>query len=264
MQVSIERAAYNDRRYERPWIGIVTAWPVGKQPTMRWGVYIGQGGAAGVLEIDAERHDIVRWGQKDKRNPHNESRWGVVQADGQVRELKTASEARKLWRELRGPRGGRRKGVALDDISAASPQQTGQQVVEIPNEVMAHVQQLTEANAGMMSEIIRVRTALVNEGHAHGCNLVTGTDEAVCNCPASTGAGLVSPEQMAGRYGRLMVRVEQAAVLEQQLRDLFSVPEGAPLLQFCVALVRDIRNMNQALQEAVAAQTGKVPDDAQN
>lgn len=254
MRVAIERPTYNERRYDRPWIGVVTSWPVGKNPEMRWGVFVGQAGSAGVLEIQAERHDIVRWGQKDKRSRNSESRWGVVLDSGEIRELKNAAEARSLWRQVRGPRGGRKKGVEL----------AGAPVVEIPQLVMDHVQQLTEANGEMMQEIIRVRTALVHEGHEHMCNLVTGNEHGRCSCAASRGAGIITPEQMAERYPKLLLRIEQAAATEQQLRNLFSVPEGVELVPYCRLLVADIQRMNTALREALESQGQEVDDGSRN
>lgn len=232
------------------WIKYVRAWPVGKKPWMEDASWRA-GNAPSSYWVDVGPGTVLCWNMEAVTLRVVGWRWGAVAMDGTFSVVKSQTEARRLFRRF-------------GEISPApQPSQApsgARQVVEIPTEVMEHVQKLTEANAGMVSEIVRVRSALVGEGHAHDCNLVTGTDEGVCNCPAASGAGLMSPEQMAGRYGRLLVRVEQAATLEQQLRDLFSVPEGTPLLQFCVALVRDIRNMNRSLQEAVATHTRKATD----
>jgi len=55
------------------------------------------------LEISAHPGDVLKFGQKDYRNPrHTRSDWGVVEADLTVREI-TAAEARKLFR-LEGER----------------------------------------------------------------------------------------------------------------------------------------------------------------
>lgn len=40
-RISVEYDAYNLRRYSRPWIARVSAWPVGGVPTMEWGSYVG-------------------------------------------------------------------------------------------------------------------------------------------------------------------------------------------------------------------------------
>lgn len=98
MVISIEFGSYNDRRYSRPWISRVTAWPTGKAPTPVWGRYLGTA-AGGEVEIEAEPGDVVRWGQKDNRKiSGSESYWGIVQADGTVTKV-TEPEARKHWRE---------------------------------------------------------------------------------------------------------------------------------------------------------------------
>jgi hypothetical protein len=57
---------YNARRYSRPWIARVTAWPVGKQAELEFGSFIGDDDG-GVVEISARPGDILRWGQRDNR-----------------------------------------------------------------------------------------------------------------------------------------------------------------------------------------------------
>lgn len=247
MRVSIQREGYNERRYGTPWIGVVTAWPVGKQPEMRWGNWVGSQGSAGVLEIEAQRHDIVRWGQKDKRGPRHETRWGVVLDDGSVREMKNSAEARELWRQVRGPRGGRKRGVELD--SAMAPK-----VVELPAKVIEHVQRLTEANQTMMQEVFRLRAALVDEGHAGDCALVMGTGP--CACPASTGAGIITPEELATRYGRMREQYTRALAREQHVRNILRVPEGEDTVEFCQGLIASVVEMYAAASEA--AEIGQV------
>lgn len=98
MRIFVEFSSYNQRRYGRPWIAVVTSWPVGGKPEIRWGSYLGdsRNGEGGEAEIEAEPCDIVRWGQKDNRGGNTEANWGIVQADGHTLSC-DAKEARQAW-----------------------------------------------------------------------------------------------------------------------------------------------------------------------
>lgn len=101
MLIEFEWGPYNERRYSKPWAARVTAWPVGqRQPDVEWGTFIGNSDEGGIVEIEAEPGDIVRWGQRDQRNPRkSESRIGEVQQEiGNIEEL-SISEARTRWRK---------------------------------------------------------------------------------------------------------------------------------------------------------------------
>ena len=84
-------AAYNSRRYGRPWIAKVTAWPIGKPPVLEFGCTVGL-----TAEVDAEPGAIVRWGQKDLRGHNTEACWGPVRPDLTVAET-DAEGARDHW-----------------------------------------------------------------------------------------------------------------------------------------------------------------------
>lgn len=94
-RVAVSFGGYNQRRYGKPWIGKIIAWPVGGKAEIQWGAYIGDD-HGGEVEIVADPGDIVRWGQKDYRGNNTEAKWGIVQADGSLQEC-TAAEARKAW-----------------------------------------------------------------------------------------------------------------------------------------------------------------------
>jgi hypothetical protein len=98
MRITREFKKYNERRYTQPWIAKITAWPVGKNPTLDFGGFIGNPEEGGEVEINANVGDIVRWGQKDSRGNNTVSLYGIVQSDGTVKEL-SATEARKAWAE---------------------------------------------------------------------------------------------------------------------------------------------------------------------
>jgi hypothetical protein len=89
--------SYNHRRYSRPWIARVTAWPVGGRPELEWGRYLGDE-AGGELEIMAHEGDIIRSGQKDTRGHNGGNDWYIVDASvGGLRHV-TEPEARKAYR----------------------------------------------------------------------------------------------------------------------------------------------------------------------
>jgi hypothetical protein len=93
MRVTYEVGSYNPRRYGRPWLGRVTVWAIGQKPEIEFGRAVD----AWTAEIDANPGQIVRYGQKDTRRDSGSVRdWGIVLADGSVREC-SASEARKHW-----------------------------------------------------------------------------------------------------------------------------------------------------------------------
>lgn len=95
VRVAIQMGSYNQRRYSRPWIGVITSWPVGGKPEIKWGCYVGDE-SGGELEIMAQPGDVIRHGQKDLRGNGSESNWAVVTPDGSLRDV-DAAEARKLY-----------------------------------------------------------------------------------------------------------------------------------------------------------------------
>ena len=95
MRISKTVGSYNQRRYSRPWIGVLTSWDVGGRPEIRWGRYIGDDGG-GELEVDAEPGDIVRTGQRDSRGNGGSNDWHIVQPDGKLLGC-DQPEARAHW-----------------------------------------------------------------------------------------------------------------------------------------------------------------------
>ena len=96
MRVSQSFGGYNARRYSKPWIGIVTAWPIGGKPVIRFGRYIGNDRNGGEAEIDAQAGDIARWGQADHRGSKTDNLWGIVQEDGAILSCHEP-QARQHW-----------------------------------------------------------------------------------------------------------------------------------------------------------------------
>ncbi|MDR2710720.1 MAG: hypothetical protein LBB65_05255 [Burkholderiales bacterium] len=97
VRVSLQWNAYNFRRYGKPWIARITAWAVGATPDLEFGGYVGSADEGGELEITARPGDLLRYGQKDTRNPRGTiNEWAVVEAGGTAR-LITAAEARAIF-----------------------------------------------------------------------------------------------------------------------------------------------------------------------
>ena len=95
MRVSKSFGSYNFRRYGRPWIAKITAWPVGGKPELVWDGYVGDDNG-GEVEMDALAGDIIRTGQKDNRGNGGTNDWWVVNADGTLSSI-DAAEGRKLF-----------------------------------------------------------------------------------------------------------------------------------------------------------------------
>jgi hypothetical protein len=81
--ITLPQAAYNEKRYEKPWIGRIVAWPVGEAERLGWGEFVGNG-KAGVLEIAAMPGDVLKFGQEDTRGNNSTTYFGIVQEDGSL------------------------------------------------------------------------------------------------------------------------------------------------------------------------------------
>lgn len=96
--VTVPTTKYNERRYGKPWIAVITRWDVGAAPELRWGAWVGSPSQDGQLEVRAEVGSIVRHGQKDYRGGKGINEWAIVEADGSLRDV-TQVEARAWWLE---------------------------------------------------------------------------------------------------------------------------------------------------------------------
>jgi hypothetical protein len=95
MRVSVEYGSYNTRRYGKPWIAKITAWPVGGKPELEWGAYCGDDDG-GECEIESQAGDIIRSGQRDGRGNGGSNDWYIVEANGSLTCV-DQPEARKAW-----------------------------------------------------------------------------------------------------------------------------------------------------------------------
>jgi hypothetical protein len=118
MRVTVEFGGYNSRRYGRPWIAKIVTWPIGGRPELEFGSNVG----AYLVEIDAKPGAIVRWGQKDHRGNNTTAEWGVVQLDGDIKDV-LAETAREHW--LAGcpvpPQAGEAEGDNIIQFKDVSP-----------------------------------------------------------------------------------------------------------------------------------------------
>lgn len=81
MNITIETAIYNEKRYGKPYIGKVN---LADGKVASWGNWIGTPGNAGMLEIDALPGDVLIKGQKDNRGNNGTPDYALVQADGSI------------------------------------------------------------------------------------------------------------------------------------------------------------------------------------
>ncbi len=95
MRTSVSYNGYNRRRYGRPWIAKVVEWPIGGQPKVVWGSYLGDDDG-GECEIDAQVGDVIRTGQKDNRGNNSCNEWFIVSAPG-ILSTTDAKGAREAW-----------------------------------------------------------------------------------------------------------------------------------------------------------------------
>jgi len=96
MRIEIATAAYNARRYSKPWIAFLTF--DGAKPCYDFGDYVGEHGEAGLLVIDAAPGDIIAKGQKDRRGGRTELEYYIVREDGTLA-LTDKPNAYRHWTE---------------------------------------------------------------------------------------------------------------------------------------------------------------------
>jgi len=99
MEIRIETASYNERRYGKPWIAKVDFSKSSKGEYV-WGDWTGdhRNGGAGMLTITVEPGDIIAQGQKDNRQPRNSSPdFYVVMPNGTLASIGDTGAAYKYY-----------------------------------------------------------------------------------------------------------------------------------------------------------------------
>jgi len=99
MEIRIETAIYNQRRYGKPWIAKVD-FSASAKGEFSWGDWTGDhyNGGEGILSINANPGDIITTGQKDFRKPRNSaSDFFVVTSDGELEDISDKGAAYKHY-----------------------------------------------------------------------------------------------------------------------------------------------------------------------
>jgi hypothetical protein len=90
MLITKEFAAYNDRRYGKPWAARLTISPDLKLQYEFIGNWSGNRGSSGKLFFQAEPGTYVATGQKDHRGNGTSRDYYLVQEDGSLKEIDKA------------------------------------------------------------------------------------------------------------------------------------------------------------------------------
>jgi hypothetical protein len=101
MEIRIETASYNQRRYGKPWVARVD-FSGSTKGEFFWGDWTGDhyNGGEGVLTINANPGDIIARGQKDFRKPRNSAPdFSVVCANGELEDIGDKGAAYKYYLE---------------------------------------------------------------------------------------------------------------------------------------------------------------------
>jgi len=75
---SIPMPKYNPQKFAKPFIAVVTIWPIGTDPVLMYGSFVGNGKEGGTLSIHVKPGDIIRWGQVGRYDRRTTSFWGFV------------------------------------------------------------------------------------------------------------------------------------------------------------------------------------------
>ena len=101
MEIRVNYDGYNSRRFSRPWISKVVSWPEGGKPVVGWGSYVGDDNG-GYVAISAVDGDIIRHGQKDNRQPKNNTYdWFVAREGGCLEQIQVQG-ARNIFLKKNG------------------------------------------------------------------------------------------------------------------------------------------------------------------
>lgn len=85
-KLTLDTESYNERRYGKPWIALVTFDSV-SNAQFKFGAWVGDEGYKGVLEIGAKEGDVIARGQKDYRKPANSTPRYFIFENGDLKEV---------------------------------------------------------------------------------------------------------------------------------------------------------------------------------
>lgn len=103
MRIEITTAAYNQRRYSKPWITRVE-FNAAAEAKYEFGTWVGRAGDEGLLVIEAEHGDIIARGQKDYRGRNTATDYYRVEADGTLTALDGKADAYRVFQAVRAAR----------------------------------------------------------------------------------------------------------------------------------------------------------------
>ena len=98
MRISIDTEVYNEKRYGKPWIAIVTFESASKT-NFDFGEWAGQEGYSGMLELECENGEIVAKGQKDNRKPKNSALEFYILNNGELESISKVDAYRHTQRD---------------------------------------------------------------------------------------------------------------------------------------------------------------------
>jgi hypothetical protein len=85
MRYVIPFTGYDRQSFSRPWIAKVGEWSIPNRPNLTWGECLETfPGSQGLLEIEADPGDVIRWGQKDYQGPSTINLWGLATPEGVI------------------------------------------------------------------------------------------------------------------------------------------------------------------------------------
>lgn len=88
MKLTIDTPVYNEKRYGKPYIGVLSTLD-GR--VVQWGTWVGTPGEEGFLELEVEAGCAIIHGQKDNRGNNSTTRYAVVQEDGTLEYMSKAA-----------------------------------------------------------------------------------------------------------------------------------------------------------------------------
>lgn len=93
LAVTFSVGDYNQRRFSRPWIALISGWDVGGYPALKFG-----SASSCQAEVAAAPGALVKYGQKDNRGHAGTNEFGIVSKTGEIQRI-TEGEAKKAFRD---------------------------------------------------------------------------------------------------------------------------------------------------------------------
>lgn len=95
----IDWEAYDSSKWKKPWVGKILEWRTDCLPSLEWGMYIGNDNG-GILEVDCEEGDILRYGQKSVDEEEKNYYWAMADGLGGITPLPNGGAAWRKWKNI--------------------------------------------------------------------------------------------------------------------------------------------------------------------